>query len=320
MSSSALLLLWTRFHTFSNRVSEIWVSINDQLALIRQLVPFAEIDCQQTRHYHHKSTANHGRNDTRNVIRPILAPENQTASDAANTAEAGKRRTAERSLPLTTDVVCLICHTSRNVGVDTSDSNKDTEIFDPTVVCEGHDGQTNQRDCRVADQNDSTDTVAVTDPGGGEHHDRRKGVRWCDETLRRRDTVPKIISQDNGKEEGERIAHCRQATSVNVSPASCCVRAALDHLQENESKSPDLKVPSWLEEFRKREGFWIHVATIFVESTHDIFDLGRLEERPGRPAQLLIGKSYDEGVCKHCNATRDDTLHDENPVHVSIAV
>jgi hypothetical protein len=54
----------------------------------------------------------------------------------ANATEANKSRRAEGSLPLPSDVVGLISHASRNVGIRTGCDEENTEITNTLIVVE----------------------------------------------------------------------------------------------------------------------------------------------------------------------------------------
>lgn len=55
-----------------------------------------------------KTVGSDGGIDTRSVLRGILGSEDQTAGNTANATKSHQQGAAECSLPLTTDVVCLI--------------------------------------------------------------------------------------------------------------------------------------------------------------------------------------------------------------------
>ena len=77
---------------------------------------------------------------TWNISRGVLASEHKTACNTTNSAQPGERCTAESPLPLSTDIVCLVCHTSRYVGIDSRDGYENAKVFDSSVTGESHDG------------------------------------------------------------------------------------------------------------------------------------------------------------------------------------
>src|ERR1700759_4378342 len=75
---------------------------------------------------------------------PHHRPEYQTSSNATNAAEANKRRTTESTFPLSTDVVCLVSHRSRNIRVCSSSGKENTKVAHGRAFVEPHDRETNE--------------------------------------------------------------------------------------------------------------------------------------------------------------------------------
>ena len=112
-------------------------------------------------------------------------PEHQAASDTANATKCHKSRAAQRTLPLTTDVVCLVSHTLWNVAVRSSASEKDAEVASSKIAGPAHARQTDDGEDSISDQEWPTNVVLVAQPCCAEHHDACKDIRWRNEALLR---------------------------------------------------------------------------------------------------------------------------------------
>ena len=66
--------------------------------------------------------------ETWSVIGGILKSKDETSCNTANAAHTDKRRRAESTLPLSTDVVGLPSENGRDVGVAASGGKEDTKV------------------------------------------------------------------------------------------------------------------------------------------------------------------------------------------------
>lgn len=82
-----------------------------------------------------ESTSNHRGVDTRMVGWLVLVSEDSAANDSTDAASADKRSGAEGTLPLTTDVVRLVCENAGNIGVTSDCGQEDAEIADAVILC-----------------------------------------------------------------------------------------------------------------------------------------------------------------------------------------
>jgi hypothetical protein len=72
--------------------------------------------------------------------RTILSPENESANNAANAADASESSRAECPPPLTSDVVGLVRKDGWDRAVNANDSNAQPEVLDPWLPDKAHDG------------------------------------------------------------------------------------------------------------------------------------------------------------------------------------
>lgn len=86
-------------------------------------------------------------------------PEYQASSNAADATKSNKSRTAERTLPLASDVVALVRHALGNVGVCACASEEDTKVSNAEAVDPAHHGEPDDaKDC-IEDEEGSPDMV-----------------------------------------------------------------------------------------------------------------------------------------------------------------
>ena len=138
----------------------------------------------------------------------VLRAEDETASDASDTAKTCQRRAAESSFPLSTNVVGLVGHRSRDIRIGARSGEENTEISDGTVLREAQNWEANQSDGAVEDNHGCSHPILVAEPGGAVHQDDCHHVRWSAEGLRCSEAEAEGVVQDDGKEEGEGVRDC----------------------------------------------------------------------------------------------------------------
>jgi hypothetical protein len=140
------------------------------------------------------------------IVGGILGPEDETASDTTDTAEASQGRGAESTLPLAADVVGLVCHEGGDVGVGTSNAEEHAEVSNRRVGVEAHNGEADHANKAVDVDDGGPHLVAVTEPGDAVHEDTGKDIRRCHQTLGCSHAEAEVIAEDDGKEDCSRLA------------------------------------------------------------------------------------------------------------------
>lgn len=98
-----------------------------------------------------KKDLRNGRIDARPVARRILRPEHQAARDAADAAEADEGRARKGTRPLPTDVVRLVRHARRDVGVGTRGAEEHACVSGRVALGEAHHGKADDAEQGVED-------------------------------------------------------------------------------------------------------------------------------------------------------------------------
>lgn len=70
------------------------------------------------------------------ISRFVLFSEHSAADNTADAASADQSSGAERTLPLATDVVCLVRENAGDIGIASDSGEKDAEIADAVVLRE----------------------------------------------------------------------------------------------------------------------------------------------------------------------------------------
>ena len=148
----------------SNRISEIHIIPNDHLTPVRLPIAPPEMQRQHSRNQDHHTIRRDRRDDARNIFRCVLATEDKAASNAANTTQTSESSRAESSLPLSTDVVCLVGHGGRDISVDACSADEDAEVLDAGIGGEAHDWQTDEGNEGVEDEDGGAGSVLVAVP------------------------------------------------------------------------------------------------------------------------------------------------------------
>jgi hypothetical protein len=86
-----------------------------------------------------KPTCNHRGVDAWMVRRLILVPEHRTTNNTTNTTSTDQSSGAKSSLPLATDVVCLVREYTGNIGVASDGGEEDAEIANAVRLCEAEE-------------------------------------------------------------------------------------------------------------------------------------------------------------------------------------
>ena len=206
------------------------------------------------------------------ITRRIL-PENQAACNTADTAKTDKSSAAERTLPLSTDVVGLVSHGCRDVRVRARAGKEDTEVSDTGVLVETHQGETDEDKDHVEDDDRSTGMVLVANPAGEEHDDTGKNIWRSDQALSRANAVAHTLTEDDGKEVGESVG---DGGSV----------------EEDHGETPHLDIRASSQELAKVEGLNERVTTIGLDAVDDELDLALVQEPPGL---VLAIREINEG-------------------------
>ena len=88
-----------------------------------------------------KCTGNHRSIDTGMVCRLVLVSENRAANNATNATSTDQSSGAEGTLPLATDVVCLVRENTGDIGVASDGGDEDAEIADAVTLREAKEGK-----------------------------------------------------------------------------------------------------------------------------------------------------------------------------------
>jgi hypothetical protein len=109
-------------------VSEVEQSLDDHLSPISLLVAMSKVNRVDAHNDNDQEVARYRSIAPRAVQRSILAAKYQGSSNPPNPTKADQRCTAERTFPLPTNVVRLICHSCWDVRVGTCCNEEDAEI------------------------------------------------------------------------------------------------------------------------------------------------------------------------------------------------
>ena len=231
--------------------------------------------------------------ETRVITRSlILRPENQAAGDTTDTTKPDKRRAAESSLPLTTNIVGLEGHDGGDVAVGAGGDEENAKVPNLGIRVESHDGETDEAEHHVEDDNGPTNVVLVASPASEKHNDRSKGIRRRSKAQRASKTKPKLIHQNRRQRERKRI---RQGGSI----------------EEDHGISPNLPVGAAPNEATDGKGRRVGVATISLDAANDPGALAGAEELPG--LALRVGEVDEEPVADEGEGTGHYAFEDEDP-------
>jgi hypothetical protein len=100
------------------------------------LIGAVELERHGQRDNDHESTSNHRGVDTWVVGGLVLVSKDGAANDATDATSADKSSGAESTLPLSTDVIRLVCENAGDIGVASDHGQEDAEIADPVTLCE----------------------------------------------------------------------------------------------------------------------------------------------------------------------------------------
>jgi hypothetical protein len=95
-----------------------------------------EFECHGQRDDDDKRTSDHRSIDTWMVRWLVLASEHSAANNATDATSTDQSSGAEGTLPLATDVVCLVRENTRDVGVASDGGKEDAEITDAIILRE----------------------------------------------------------------------------------------------------------------------------------------------------------------------------------------
>lgn len=133
------------------------------------------------------------RNETRNILGRVLGPEYQGTSNTTNSTQSSKCGTAERPPPLASNVVCLIRHSSRDVGISARNSQKRSKQAYTRTTGKAHDRKADDGNAGVEDDDWGTHMPFVTCPCSDVHEDGRENIRGSRKTLRSCDAESEIV-------------------------------------------------------------------------------------------------------------------------------
>lgn len=222
----------------------------------------------------------------------VLLTEHQATSDTAESTESDKSGAAESSLPLTTDVVGLERHGSRDVAVGAGSDEEDTKVSNIGALGPAHNGKSDEAKQHVEENAGASDVVLVTDPSCREHDDTGKGVRRSNETLSSSDAEAHVADEKDGQGVGEGVA---DGSGV----------------EEDHGVGPDLPVGAAAEELAHLEGRNDGVATITADAINDPLALTSTEERPR--LAFRVGEINEKPVASNTKGAGQGTFDDEDP-------
>ena len=222
----------------------------------------------------------------------ILLAEDQGASNTADTTEGDKGSGAEGTLPLTADVVGLVRHGSRNVGVGASSDQENAKVADLGARREAHDGDTNDGQQGVSGDDGAADLVLVADPGAGEHDEAGEGIGGSDEALGLGDVEAHAAVQDDGQEEGQRVGDG-------------------GGVEEDHGVRPHLPVQARGEVLADDKLLRDHVAAVGLHARAHPLAVAGGEEGPGGAGR--VGEVNEKPVAGDTQDAGQDALDDEDP-------
>ena len=112
-----------------------------------------------------------------------FSPENQAPCDTTDASQSDQSRAAERPLPLASNVVTLISHSSWYIRIRSCAGQEDAEVSNTGVLSESHKRQTDDTEHHVEEDDWPTYVILVADPAADKHDDAREYVRWRDKAL-----------------------------------------------------------------------------------------------------------------------------------------
>lgn len=156
-------------------------------------------------------------NHSRNIFWAILRPEDQTSRNAANASKTNQGSAAEGTFPLSTDIVGLIGHASRDVCIGTSHDKEDAKVSNSVVAVEAHYRETNKGHDRVEDQDWRPSVILVAYPGRGKHENASESIWRSDQALRCANAESHAVTKYNGKKIGNGVCNGSQTSKRIVS-------------------------------------------------------------------------------------------------------
>lgn len=147
---------------------------------------------------------------SRPIPRRVLRTEHQTTGNTAQTTKSDQSRTRERSRPLSTDVIRLVCHARGDIRIGSCYREEHARVPGGVALGETHHGQADDAEQGVEDEDRCADTELVAEPGSAVHHDTGEDVGWSDEALGRADAETHAFHQDDGKEVGDGVGDSGQ--------------------------------------------------------------------------------------------------------------
>ena len=103
------------------------------------LVGTVELERHDQRDNDHESTGNHGGVDAWVVGWLVLVSKDGAANDSTDATSADKSSGAESTLPLSTDVIRLVCENAGDIGVAGNHGKEDAEIADAVILGEAEE-------------------------------------------------------------------------------------------------------------------------------------------------------------------------------------
>lgn len=178
----------------SNRESEGRITQQHPLPPIGLLVTLAEVEGHDSDDADDEDITSHARGESRHIVRSVFSPEDQRSRDTSNsyresativpsqdlarlTADASQAGGAKRSPPLSSDIVCLVGHDSRNGRIGSRDRDEYTDILRPWICSEPHNGYADQRYDAQEAKNRTSCSILVAVPGSTIHQNARCGIR-----------------------------------------------------------------------------------------------------------------------------------------------
>ena len=269
------------------------MALENDLALVRQLVLEIKRNIANDHHDDNQQrtcdASIHARLVTRQLV---LLSEHQTARNTTNTTESNQRSAAERTLPLTTEIIGLEGHGSGNVRVGASSDEENTKVAHGRARGPTHDRQTNQAQDHVEDDDGTANVVLVAYVASGEHDNTGKHVGRGNETLRLSDGELEVGDEDEGESVCEGVGDGGGG-------------------EEDGGVRPDLPVATRFEERLQVEFLDLGVGTVGVDAVDDPLTLAGAEELPC--LAVGVGEVDEEPVGGYGDAAGEDALDDENP-------
>ena len=148
-----------------------------------------------------KGYEHHRGNYARHIIRRVLASKDKTTSNATNATKTRQSRRAKSPLPLSTNIIRLIRHCSRDIRVRARGGEEHAKVAHAGVGVEAHDGQADDGDEGVDDDDGAAHAVPVANPGHAEHEDCGEDVGGCDEALGGGHAEAHVVAEDDGEED-----------------------------------------------------------------------------------------------------------------------